>query len=172
MTPTDFPGLQPEVFDIAYSSQGIWVARDEPDSPILRYNTSGVLTGYVMGTTVPAAAGLAIDPEGFLWVSDPENDKIYKLDVTTAIGESSGSVVEQVTVVSAINPITSVGMISTTGYGDNACVEVYDIRGRIIHTGNIESGGFLWDALEDPVGAYAVRVSDQNNSSTVSLIKI
>lgn len=61
MTPADFPGLQPEVFDVAYSSAGMWIARDDTDSPILRYNTSGVLTGYVMGTTVPSAAGLAVD---------------------------------------------------------------------------------------------------------------
>jgi hypothetical protein len=51
MTPADFPGFQPDAFDVAYSSAGMWIAHDNSDSPILRYNTSGVLTGYVMGTT-------------------------------------------------------------------------------------------------------------------------
>ncbi len=172
MTPADFPGLQPEVFDVAYSSAGMWIARDDTDSPILRYNTSGVLTGYVMGTTVPSAAGLAVDPEGYLWVSDPENDKIYKLDTSTSIGESSGIPLDGVSVYPVTNPFTSVGMIGTTGYEEYARVEVFDLNGRVLHTGMINNSSFSWEASEDPNGAYVVRVWDTENTSTLRLIKI
>ena len=172
MTPTDFPGLVPDVFDTAFSSEGLWIARDQPDSPILRYNTSGVLTGYVMGTTVPAAAGLAVDSEGYLWVSDPENDKIYKLDTSTSIGESSGIYLDLVSVSPASNPFNSVGLITTTGYSDYAQVEVFDVQGRIVQTGLLESGLFSWDSSEDPAGTYIVRVSDGENTSVVRMIRI
>ncbi len=172
MTATDFPGLAPEVYDIAYSSQGIWVARDESDSPILRYNTSGAVTGYIMGTTVPCAAGLTVDPDGFLWVSDPDNDKIYKVDTSSSIEDNNFINISPISVSPVVNPFTSMGMISASGCRDGSFVEVFDLNGRILHSGVISSGSFVWDASTDPAGAYTVRVVDQINTSTTRMIKI
>jgi hypothetical protein len=105
-------------------------------------------------------------------VSDPENDRIYKLDTTTSIGESSGIPLDGVSVCPVTNPITSVGMISTTGYTESAVVEIFDLRGRIVHTGAIESNSFMWDASKEAAGTYIVRVSETENTSAVRLIKI
>ncbi len=172
MTSVDFPGLAPNVYDIAYSSEGIWVARDESDSPVLRYNTSGVVTGYIMGTTVPCAAGLTVDTDGFLWVSDPDNDKIYKVDTSTSVEGSSYIDIDPVSLSPVSNPFTSMGMVNASGYRDGALVEVFDLNGRLRHSGQVTSGSFGWDASNDPVGAYTVRVVDGGNSSTTRLIKI
>ena len=172
MTPSDFPGLLPAVYDIAYSSEGIWVARDESDSPILRYNTSGVVTGYVMGTTVPAAAGLTVDPEGYLWVSDPDNDKIYKLDTTTGISESGNMGIDPTTISPVSNPFNSIAAINAAGFADGTSVEVFDLRGRVLHSGYVNSGSFSWDASLDPAGTYMVRVTNQQHSATTRMMKI
>jgi len=171
MNQLDFPGLQPAAYDIAYSSQGIWVARDESDSPILRYNTEGVLTGYVLGTEVPAAAGLTVDPDGYLWVSDPLNDKIYKVDTFTSIddtyeGISTGRVLQ-----SCANPFTSLAVITAQGFSTGAVVQVFDIRGRTVDRGTLQGGSFTVDGSSLPAGTYIVQVTDEDGSSTLRICR-
>ena|GEM_PF-478602 len=171
MTPTDFPGLAPAAYDIAYSNDGIWVARDESDSPVIRYNTNGVVTDYVMGTTIPAAAGIAIDPEGYLWVSDPLNDKIYKVETTTSIGGTTEGITSPVTIYPACNPFQSVAFINAVGYPDGASVEVFDIQGRTVTAGSLLYGSFAWNAATSPAGTYLIRVSNSENSSVLRMVK-
>ena len=171
MTPTDFPGLLPEVYDIAYSSSGVWVARDESDSPVLCFNTSGVLTNYIMGTTVPAAAGLAMDPEGFLWVSDPVNEKIYKVDITTSISETTAGCFGQGSIHPLANPFNTIAVIEAASYPSGSSVEIFDIRGRLVHTGSVIDGIYSWNALSEPSGTYMIRVSNAGDSETLRLIK-
>lgn len=171
MTSTDFPGLLPEVYDIAYSTAGVWVARDESDSPIICYNTSGAVTGYVLGTTVPSAAGLAIDPSGYLWVSDPENDKIYKLDITTSISETAVEIQGQNPIFPAANPFQSIAVVNAGGYPDGAAVEIFDIRGRLVYTGSVSNGLFSWNASADPAGTYMIKVTEAGNSAILRMVK-
>jgi hypothetical protein len=171
MAPADFPGLNPAVYDIAYSNAGIWVARDETDSPIIRYSTEGVVTDYVSGTIVPAAAGLAIDPDGYLWVSDPVNDKIYKVETTTSISDASAGISAPGAIYPACNPFESVAFINAAGYPDGASVEVYDINGRTVFAGSVTGGSFTWNASSSPAGAYLIRVCDSGNSSVVRMVK-
>ncbi len=171
MTSTDFPGLQPAVYDIAFSATGVWVARDESDSPIICYNTSGVVTNYVMGTTIPEAAGLAMDPDGYLWVSDPGNDKIYKLDISTSITDTTVEVTEQNPIFPAANPFESIAVVNAGGYSDGAVVEIFDIRGRLVHTGSVSNGLFSWNASTDPAGTYMVRISGNGNPEILRMVK-
>lgn len=171
MNQYDFPGLQPSVYDIAYSSAGVWVARDQADSPILCYNTNGVLVDYVMGTTVPAAAGLTIDPDGFLWVSDPENDKIYKVATTTSISEANAECFTQGSLIPAANPFQQFAVINAAGYPDGSSVDIYDIRGRLVHTGSVTGELFSWNASSNPAGAYMIRFSNSSEFATIRLMK-
>ncbi len=172
MTPTDFPGLSPAVYDIAFSTSGIWVARDEADSPILRYNTMGEVTGSIMGSVIPSAAGLAIDIDGFLWVSDPDNDKIYKLDLSSSASDNESFAIEELSISPFCNPFTSTALINAVGFSDEASVEVFDLHGRLLHSGFINGGSFSWDATLDPDGMYLVNVRDQQNSSSLRMTKI
>ncbi len=171
MNQLDFPGLEPAVYDIAWSEQGMWVARDESDSPVLRYNTDGVLTGYVMGSEVPAAAGLAVDDEGYLWISDPVNDKIYKVDTTTSIHGGATAPVSPRTLQPAANPFAASSLINAGGFADGASVEVFDIRGRLVRTGSIQGGAYTLNGSGLPAGPYMVRVSDLNGTSTVRVCR-
>lgn len=171
MNQLDFPGLEPAVFDIAWSDQGMWVARDESDSPVLRYNTSGELTGCVLGSDVPAAAGLAVDDEGYLWISDPVNDKIYKVDTTTSIYGAETAPVAVRSLQPASNPFTSTALINAGGFADGASVEVFDIRGRLLRTGSLQNGSYTLNGAGLPAGAYMVRVTDNGGSSTVRVCR-
>lgn len=171
MNQLDFPGLQPAVYDIAYSASGIWVARDESDSPVLRYNTSGVVTGYVMGTDVPAAAGLAVDNDGFLWVSDPVNDKIYKVDVVTSIDENTAGVNSARSILPDMNPFSSLTVVNVEGFSGGASAELFDTTGRRIQSGSVQDGSFTVDGSRLPAGTYILRISDSSGSSTLRLCR-
>ena len=173
MAPGDFPGLEGTTYDIAYSSLGVWVARDESDSPILRYTTSGQLNGYIEGSTISNAAGLAIDPgDDCLWVSSPDDDKIYKIDIVTSVADENTFGLEQVSLVPAINPFSASVIINATGYAEGTTVEVFDLRGRLLETGAISGSSYFWDASEKATGTYLVRVSDTSNTSVARLMKI
>ncbi len=171
MNQLDFPGLQPAVYDIAYSASGMWVARDESDSPILRYNTSGAVTGYVMGTDVPAAAGLAVDDDGYLWVSDPDNDKIYKVDTTTSIDENTAGVSAARTILPGANPFSSLTVVSVQGFNGGAYAELFDTTGRRVQSGSVQDGSFTVNGSLLPAGTYILRISDSTGSSSVRLCK-
>lgn len=171
MTPLDFPGLEPAVYDIAYAADGMWVARDESDSPILMYNTDGVLTGYIMGTEVPAAAGLAVDPDGYLWVSDPVNDKIYKVDYLTSVDNTSAGVNGSRTIQPSVNPFSSVSVITVQGFTGGAAVELFDTSGRRVQNGVLQSGSFTVDGSALPAGAYILRITDSAGSSTIRICR-
>ena len=171
MNQLDFPGLAPAAYDIAYSAEGMWVARDESDSPILRYNTSGVLTGYVMGTDVPAAAGLAVDDQGFLWVSDPDSDKIYKVDTSTSIDGATAGVFDSRLLAPQMNPFSSLTVVSVQGFAGGASVELFDTTGRRMQSGTVQDGTFTVDGASLPAGTYILRVTDSAGSSTVRLCK-
>lgn len=171
MSQVDFPGLAPQAYDIAWSDGDIWVARDEPDSPVLRYSTTGEVTAYILGTEVPAAAGLTEDDSGYLWISDPENDKIYKVDFTTDIGDAEGSVDPYRTARVSANPFNSAAVIQCSGFNEGAELGVYDIRGRMVHQGTVHSGSYTLEGADIPPGTYLVRISDGGGSTTLRVCR-
>ncbi len=172
MNQLDFPGLQPAVYDIAWSAAGVWVARDESDSPVLRYDTSGNLTGHVPGSEVPAAAGLTVDSSGYLWVSDPVNDKIYKVDTSTSVEEGNTTPIDARHIQPAMNPFPSSTMVTVSGFSAGASAELYDVLGRIVQRPAVSDGTLFVEGSALPSGTYVLRVFDGGGSSTVRLCRI
>lgn len=166
---SSFPGLGSTAYDIAWISGGIWIARDDTDSPIIAYDTSGLMVGHVNGTTVSAAMGLTIDGEGYLWASNPDNDTIYQLDVSTGIGESAPAPAGRNLSLSR-NPFVSSVVITAEGFS-SATIEIFDLTGRRVHTDSF-SGVYTWNAMNIPAGSYFARVSDGLGSAATRFTRI
>lgn len=164
-----FPGLGSAAYDVAWISGGIWIARDVADSPIVAYDTSGLMVGHVDGGTVSAAMGLTIDGEGYLWASNPDNDTIYQLDVSTGIGESAPDPAGRDLSFSR-NPFVSSVVITAEGFS-GATIEIFDLSGRRVHTDSF-SGVYTWNAMNVPAGSYFARVSDGTGSAVAGFTRI
>lgn len=167
---TLFPGLGTGCHDIAFrAGGGVWIARDNSDSPIIAYNTSGVLSGYVESSVISAASGLAVDPQGHLWASNPDNDTIYQIDVTTGTaGEQSSSITPRALSISE-NPFAGSVLITGTGFS-GAEISVYDIFGRSVASAPFP-GSYLWNAQSVSPGIYFARVSDGFETLVARLVK-
>ena len=165
----DFPGMGNTVYDTAWISGGIWIARDNSDSPILAYDTSGLLVGHVEGTTVSAAMGLTIDDQGYLWASNPEDDTIYQLDVSTGIESGGPAVIDRELSLSR-NPFVSSVVVSAQGFS-GATIEIFDLTGRRVHTDGF-SGVYTWNASGMPPGSYFAVVRDDEGSSAARFTKL
>jgi hypothetical protein len=165
----DFPGLGDTVYDTAVIPGGMWLARDNGDSPILAYDTSGLLVGYVESSTVSSAMGLTIDDDGYLWASNPDDDKIYQIEVTTGIvQDETGSQARSLTVNQ--NPFNSVAVIQGEGFGP-ASIEIFDLTGHRLERADFQ-GSYTWDATDEPCGTYFAVVRDQQGMETVRVTKI
>jgi len=80
-----FQGISDELFDIAYQDGDIWLALDDSEQPVKRFDGTGSVVDYLASDIVPHAHGLTIDGEGRLWVGDMENDVIYCVDPQSAL---------------------------------------------------------------------------------------
>ncbi|MEN8209276.1 MAG: FlgD immunoglobulin-like domain containing protein [Candidatus Fermentibacteria bacterium] len=171
---SDLPGLYSH-YDCAYEggngSGDIWIATDAVDSPIKAYNSSGLLTNYVLDTDLPSGThckGLCFDTEGYLWVSDNNADKIYKLDITTGIEEGSVIPQEQSRITVSTNPFSGLVNISVTGASGPFNMAIYDLSGRtILSTELAASTCFTWDGKTTsgetaPTGTYLIHATNQD----------
>lgn len=167
---TLFPGLGTGYHDIAFhSGGGVWIARDNADSPIIAYNTSGVVSGYIEGSVISAASGLAVDSEGHLWASNPDNDTIYQIDVITGTAEEHSSAVTPRTLTVSENPFVSSVLITGSGFA-GAEIQLFDIFGRSVESAPF-SGSYLWNAQSVSPGIYFARVSDSSETIVTRLVK-
>lgn len=167
---TLFPGLGTGYHDIAFlSGGGVWIARDNADSPIIAYNTSGVVAGFIEGSLVSAARGLAVDSEGHIWASNPDNDMIYQIDVITGTAEEHSSSVTPRTLTVSENPFSGSVLITGSGF-TGADIQVYDVFGRSVESAPF-SGSYLWNAQSVSPGIYFARVSDSSETLVTRLIK-
>lgn len=164
-----FPGLGDTSYDTAWIPGGIWIARDNPDSPILAYDTDGLLVGHVDGSTVGAAMGLTMDTEGYLWASDPETDTIYQLDVSTHTAESPATPGERVLRADR-NPFAASVLVTGNGFTE-ASLEIFDVSGRRVHSADFP-GSYTWNATGMPSGAYFMIVTDDRGSEILRLTRI
>lgn len=162
----DFPGLGTPFYDTAWIPDGLWIARDNADSPILCYDTDGVLTAHVEGSTVSGATGLTIDEDGYLWASNPDDDKIYQIDVSSGVEESTPF--EELRVEQ--NPFSSVAVITGSGF-EGATIEIFDVAGRRMESGDF-FGSFTWNAAEAPSGTYFAVVRGGGDLDVVRMTKI
>lgn len=148
------------------STGEMWIATDDPDSPIRAYSTTGTLT-YATNV-ITAARGMAYSSDGghrYLWASNPLDGKIYQIELDyTGIGEGSSGSIQPLSLCVSGNPFNGSTIISGTGFSDSALIEIFDINGRIV----LESGftaSYTWngsalDGSSVPSGVYFVRVSD------------
>ncbi len=153
--------------DIAITVEGnIWVANDDPTTmPLRLYNSSSSFIDNVPATLVPAACGVTIDDTGYLWASDPDNDKIYKIDLTEGIAGSEENITPFLEASS--NPFAGHVTITGTGLDSQATISIYDIRGNLMSGGRF-SGSYVFGETEDvSKGIYFARVTNNNGSGSV-----
>jgi hypothetical protein len=167
---TLLPGLGTGYHDIAFlSGGGVWIARDNADSPIIGYTTSGVVAGYIEGSLVSAASGLAVDPDGHIWASNPDNDMIYQIDIITGTAGEHSASVEPRTLAVSENPFAGSVLITGSGF-TGAQIQLYDVFGRTVETAPF-SGSYLWNAQSVSPGIYFARVSDNSETLVARLVK-
>lgn len=158
-------------YDIDISGSLIWVACDGADSPVKAYNTSGVLVNMIPGSVVEnAARGMAFESESILWVSNPDTDKLYKIDLSLGISEEGGWVEPAVDLRASSNPFSSSVTISGTGFGDGAMLEIFDMTGRMVVESPFD-GSYTWNGADVPCGAYVVRVGNGEALESINLVR-
>jgi hypothetical protein len=73
-------------YDCGYSGGSVWIACNDATYPIKAFNASGIQVGSISGSLISnAARGVDFDSSGYLWVSNPNNDKIYKIGLGTSL---------------------------------------------------------------------------------------
>jgi len=159
-------------YDAGYRSDGtVWVANDASDSPIKAFNTSGVLVQYIPGDLVGnAARGVDFDPDGYLWCSNPNTDKLYKISLTTGIGDQPGVTIQPALGCSS-NPFQSYTVVQGSGFSAEARIEVFDMSGREVLEAPF-GGSFTVGGQAMPAGTYVVRVVDGTTAQGLRLVKL
>ena len=165
-----------ETRDIAWCPDGtVWVASDWTSVPLRCFDASGTWVDYIDMSLVAYARGVALDPEGYLWVSDMENDKLYKIDLSEGVGGCETG--DAVSLSVSSNPFGASVTISGSGFTGAAQLEIYDIRGRVVLHDDFEET-FTWDGSSNegvtvPSGAYFAFVADaQGNVGRIELLRI
>ncbi len=156
--------------DIAITPEGnIWVAFESTSMPLRLYNTSNVMIDNILSDLVPNARGVTLDESGYLWVSDIENDCIYKIDMTEGIESSEGGITLYIEASS--NPFA--GQVTITGIGldSQATISIYDIRGNLLSSDSFSGSYVLGESDDLSQGVYFARVRNCTGSeSTLKLM--
>jgi len=162
--------------DIAWLPDNtVWVSSNWTSVTLRCYDASGTCVDYIDSSLIPNAWGVTIDTDGYLWVSDMEADKIYKVDLTEGIGSSEPGNSMSLSVSS--NPFDAFVVITGEGFSSTAQLEIYDIRGRLVFR-DVFNGSFSWNgvSLEGtpvPSGAYYAFVTDEDrNAGRVELLRL
>ena len=152
--------------DIAITTEGnIWVATDWTSIPLRLYNSNNEMIDYLDSGLLSCACGVTIDDDGYLWVSDTDNDCIYKIDLTEGIEGSGESTTPELHASS--NPFAGQVTITGTGFDSQATIGIYDIRGSLV-TGDSFSGSYALGESDDlSQGVYFVMVRNGNGSKAV-----
>ncbi len=156
-------------YDCGYLNNFVWLACSAPDSPVRCYNTAGTIVSTIPGSlTGGAAHGLDTDQaNGFLWVSNMNNDKIYKIGFT---GTEERPAVQVPSILSAsCNPFSeSVAITGASAPGSR--IEVFDASGRIVREDQFD-GSYVLSGDGLPGGAYVVRVTG-GTEGVLRLVKL
>lgn len=162
--------------DITLDAEGnVWVAADHATHSARLYNAAHQMADYIPTALIPHASGTAMCPDGFLWMADPVNDLIYKVDLEVGLQGSLHAAVPEFTVSIGANPFF--GSVALFVEGTPAFeVEVFDVYGRKVAQGS--AGGFwVWDGMyrgrPAPSGAYLALVKAENGAvASVTLLRI
>ena len=69
--------------DIARGPDGIiWTATENSDMPLRGYDRSSRMVSYIDPSLVHSPVGVAVDDEGFLWVSEAGSSGLLRIDVS------------------------------------------------------------------------------------------
>ena len=162
--------------DIAINADNnIWVAANHATHTLRLYNASNQMIDFIEPSLVPYATGVTMDPDGFLWVADPTNDKIYKIDLSTGVAEEGSSGISDFTIRAGANPFVGAVTLFVEGT-PSATVELFDIYGRMVASGTA-TGSWIWDGSFNgspaPSGTYLAMIRSESGSvQTLNLIKI
>lgn len=173
------------IFDIAYDGDAngvgeIWAATDDTDSPVKCYASTGYPSMAFPGSLISAARGIAFYSEGavdYVWVSNPDDAKIYLVCVNPTGIEGGSHAREEIVLSASMNPFNESVTISATGISEDAILEIYDVTGRSILRSSF-NGTFQWtgygsDGESVPGGYYCIRVLDSAGlTTTLSIIKL
>lgn len=158
--------------DIDVSGGLVWAACDGTDSPVKAFDTSGTLVDFIPGSLVGnEARGVAFESANIIWVSNPSDDTLYRIDLCLGTGGGGIPPARPVLISASENPFHSSVVIDGPGFGEGAILEVFDTSGHaVVRTGF--SGTFCWDGGGFPAGIYVVRVSEGTVSSHLGLTKL
>ncbi len=146
----------------------VWVASENTSLTIKCYDTDNTMVDYIGVDMITNARGMALDPDGCLWVSDIDNDKLYKIDLTEGI-EDNGSGIQGLSVVPSANPFS--GAVTIQAPGVNASIAIFDLHGRQVESDNFQES-WTWNSSA-PAGTYVFVIrDDQGASATLELVKI
>jgi len=161
-------------YDIAFeysetmSLNDIWVATDQPDSPIRAYDPSGTLS--FASDLVSCPRGMAFSLESghrMLWVSDPLTETIYQIDLDpTGIGGGSPQPAEGPVLSLGSNPVAGTAFFTGAGFPGDAVLEVWSLSGRLMLREPF-GGSLAWTpaAGEAPAGVYVAVVRDDTGAA-------
>ncbi len=155
--------------DIAVdATEGIaWVASENTSIAVKCYDDNNTMVDYIPADMIPNARGMALDPNGYLWISDIDADKIYQVDLTEGI-ENNGNT-NGFTVLPSSNPFSGAVTIQTPGV--NASVVIFDMHGRQIEEDTFQES-WTWNSTA-PAGNYVFVIKDdQGTVETLELVKI
>ncbi len=156
--------------DIAMTPDGyVWVATDWTSIPLRLYNTDDQMIDSIDDSVLPPLArGVTLDDEGYLWVSNVTNDKIYKIDLTEGMEEGEQSPARVVS--ASANPFSGQVTITGHGYGSEATITISDVSGRTLVDEQFD-GSYVFDGPgEISRGIYFVTI--RNGGCSVSTLKL
>lgn len=153
--------------DIAITPEGhIWVATDWTSMPLRLYNTSNQMIDYIDSGLIPAARGVTMDGDGYLWVSDIENDLIYKLDLTEG-GAGSSEPGAASSLAASANPFSASMTVTGTGFEEQAVITIYSLGGRLVEDAPFNGSYQFGGSEEVSRGVYLARVRDAGGTEAV-----
>lgn len=153
--------------DIAITPEGhVWVATDWTSMPLRLYNTSSQMIDGIDSSLIPAARGVTMDGDGYLWVSDIENDLIYKLDLTEGgIGSSEPGAAPSLA--ASANPFSASVTLTGSGFGEQSVITIYSLGGRVVEDAPF-TGSYMFGGSEEvSLGVYLARVRDSEGTEAV-----
>ncbi|MCD4701037.1 MAG: T9SS type A sorting domain-containing protein [Candidatus Aegiribacteria sp.] len=152
--------------DIAITPDGnVWVATDWTSITLRLYDTNDQMIDNILGGLVPHACGVTMDESGYLWVSDTENDCIYKIDLTEGIEGSEENIIPYLQASS--NPFAGQVTITGIGFDNQAAISIYDIRGNLVSSDSFYGSYVLGESGDLSQGVYFARVRCDNGTESV-----
>ncbi|HPF32485.1 MAG TPA: hypothetical protein PK907_05650 [Candidatus Sabulitectum sp.] len=146
----------------------VWVASENSSIAVKCYDNNNTMVDYITTDLIPNARGMALDPSGYLWISDVNTDKIHQVDLTEGIGATSAGV-NAFNLEASANPFY--GAVTIQAPGVTASVTVFDMYGRQVESDSFQES-WTWNSSA-PAGSYVFVVSDESgNVETLDLVKI